>query len=74
MSDRITQKDFKEKFGGDLGRLQSKLALQSPVRTDIGETEEIKRKKYVFLEYELQKQVVQYLEYQFPNVLFESSP
>jgi hypothetical protein len=32
------------------------------------------RKKYEYLEYELQKSLAQYLELQYPDVLFESSP
>lgn len=70
---RITAKDFREKYGSDTNALAHDLALQDKTRSEQAETA-VSRKKYVYKEYELQKEVVKYLNYQYPKVLFESSP
>ena len=75
MTERISQKDFKEIYKSDLGRLQSKLALEPPkVRMEPSDTSETTRKKYEYGEFNLQCQVVAYLNLKYPFVLFESSP
>jgi hypothetical protein len=72
---RISQKEFKEKYGGDLSKLQSAVALQPKKQPEAQETAETKpKRKLVFLEYNLQKAVAKYLNLKYPKALFESSP
>jgi hypothetical protein len=81
MTERISQEEFKNKYGSDLSALKTKLALEpskgiSKVISAEREQAEGKstRKKYVYLEYELQKNIAKYLNLKYPKVLFESSP
>lgn len=44
MTERISRKDFKEKFGGDLGQLTQRLALQSKPNKNLLEVAETQNK------------------------------
>lgn len=75
MSNKISQEEFQKTYGGDLGKLQSRLAVQPKnIRIEEPEDKETKRKKYVYEEYKLQVKVANYLTLKYPKVLFESSP
>lgn len=75
MSNKISQEEFQKTYGGDLGKLTKRLAVQPKnIRLEEPEDKETKRKKYVYLEYKLQVAVANYLTLKYPKVLFESSP
>lgn len=74
MSERISQKEFRERYQGDLDKLKQRVALQPKTRSDEPETTGKRQKKYEYREFKLQCQVVSYLNYKYPDILFESSP
>jgi hypothetical protein len=75
MSDRISQKVFKEKYGGSLDKLAQRVALEPKKQPNEQETTEKQpRKKYQYLEFKLQVSIAKYLNLKYPKIMFESSP
>lgn len=74
MSNKISLKEFKENFGGKIENITPTALSEIETKQVQSEekSEEKTRKKYQYLEYELQKQIAQYLELKYPNVLFSS--
>lgn len=78
MTERISHEEFKTKYGGDLTKLEQRLALQPVSNKSLSEVtqsaEDRVRKKPDYPEFRLQVQVAAYLNLKYPAVLFESSP
>jgi len=62
----------RKKLGGLEGVLKRAAVQSKPEWREATETKP--RKKYEYKEFELQKQIAKYLEFQYPQVLFISNP
>lgn len=72
----VTKEEFQTKYGGKLENLTKNAAVMPKAgwREPLEQAETKPRKKYVYLEFELQKNLAKYLNMKYPHVLFECSP